>query len=408
MARAATSIPSTSIVSRPASIAWVLGQTLLIFGFTTLPTPLYGDYACNFGFSNLVLTLIYATYVAGTLSVLFLLGRLSDQIGRRPVALVAIAGSGLAGTLFLLANSAAWLFAARLVTGLAAGLSSGTVVAWLKELHSKNEAKTASRRTVAINVLGLGVGPLLCGLLARFTSIPLAAPYLVYLLLLALLAAGIARTEDTIQDRRPLARVELGIRVGVPEGIRAAFMAPAIANLVLYSMVGFYSALTPGLIAKTLHITSHAISGALISELFVLAAVTVYATAALSSRIAMLTGFVLMLPALGLMVLAEEAASLPALIAGTAFGGMALGTGYRGAIEVGNQIAPSDKRAELISMLFVCGNLGLSVPVIGVGLLAAATSPALADATFAGVTALFSLAGLGFGILAGEQKSTED
>jgi hypothetical protein len=403
MARAATSFPSATF-SRPGTIAWVLGQTLLIFGFTTLPTPLYGDYARSFGFSNLVLTLIYATYVAGTLSVLFLLGRLSDQVGRRPVALIAIAGSGLAAVLFLLADSAAWLFAARLVTGLAAGLSSGTVVAWLKELHSRNEAKAASRRTVAVNVLGLGVGPLLCGLLAEFTATPLAAPYLAYLVLLAVLVAGIMRTEDTIQDRRPLEKVDLGIRIGVPQGIRAAFMAPAIANLVLYSMVGFYSALTPGLITKTLHITNHAVSGMLISELFVVGAITVYATAMLSSRAAMLTGFILMLPALGLLVLAEKAASLPALMAGTAFGGAALGAGYRGAIEVGNQIAPSDKRAELISMLFVCGNLGLSVPVIGVGVLAAATSPALADTVFAAVTALFSLAGLGFGFFADGQK----
>jgi hypothetical protein len=92
---------------------------------------------------------------------------------------------------------------------------------------------------------------------------------------------------------------------------------------------------------------------------------------------------------------------------GTAFGGAALGVGYRGAIEVGNQIAPSDKRAELISTLFICGSLGLSVPVIGVGMLAAATSPALADTVFAGVTALFSLAGLGFGLFADGQKASQ-
>jgi hypothetical protein len=73
-------------------------------------------------------------------------------------------------------------------------------------------------------------------------------------------------------------------------------------------------------------------------------------------------------------------------------------------VEVGNQIAPPDKRAELISMLFVCGNLGLSVPVIGVGVLGAVAGPQLADMIFAGVTALLSVAGLGFGILAPGQK----
>jgi len=406
MPRATTAVPASGTLSRSASIAWALAQTLLIFGFTTLPTPLYGDYARTFGFSGLVLTLIYATYVAGTLTVLFLLGRLSDQIGRRPVALAAIAGTAIAAIIFLLAQGPTWLFAARLMTGLAAGLSSGTMVAWLKELHSRSEEKTASLRIVALNVLGLGAGPLLCGLLAEYSGIPMTAPYLVYLLLLAVLAAGIARSEDTVQDKKALDRVRLGLRVGVPRNIRAAFMAPAIANLVLYSMVGFYSALSPRLIADRLHITNHAASGALIAELFALAAVTVYISAGLRSRAAMLWGFVLMLPALGLLVTAERTASLPALMAGTAFGGAALGTGYRGAIEVGNQIAPSDKRSELISMLFVCGNLGLSVPVIGVGILTAATSPDLADMVFAAVTALFSLAGLGFGLFAGGPKKS--
>jgi hypothetical protein len=404
MAHVATHHAVFGTLSRSRSISVALAQILLMFGFTTLPTPLYGDYAREFHFSTLTLTLIYATYVAGTLSMLFLVGRLSDQIGRKPVALAAITLAIVSALLFITARSAVDLFAARLMTGIAAGLSSGTLVAWLKELHPEDQGKTASLRTVAINVLGLAVGPLLCGLLVQFAPLPLTTSYLVYIALLAALALGIARARDTVEQPRALADVSLKMRVGVPRGLRTAFMAPGIANLVLYSMVGFYSALTPGLIAKTLRITDHAVSGALIGELFLVGTAIVYLTAWLGSRAAMLWGFVLMLPALALLLTAEMFASLPALIAGTAAGGVALGMGYRGAVEVGNQIAPPDKRSELISMLFVCGNIGLSVPVIGVAVLGAATSPRLADMIFAGVTALLSLAGLGFGLFTGEQQ----
>lgn len=399
MARAAAQHSSSYSLTRAGSIAMALAQTLLMFGFTTLPTPLYGDYERQFGFSPLVLTLIYATYVAGTLSMLFVLGRLSDQIGRKPVALMAIVCAIVAAILFAMAQTTFMLFAARLATGIAAGLSSGTMVAWLKQLHGNDEAKTASLRTVAINVLGLGLGPLLCGMLAEYAPLPLVTPYLVYFALLLALMAGIAFAHDTVDQSRALADVTLKVRIGVPRALRAQFLAPGIANLVLYSMVGFYSALAPSLMAKTLHIASHAVSGALVAELFVMGAVMVYASGRLSSRTAMLLGFVLMLPALGLMMAAETLASLALLIAGTAFGGMALGAGYRGAVEVGNQIAPEDKRAELISMLFVCGNLGLAVPVIGIALLGQVTSPHQADMTFAGVTALLSLAGLASGLL---------
>lgn len=399
MARATAVFSDTRL--RNHSIVAALAQTLLMFGFTTLPTPLYGDYARAFQFSTLTLTLIYATYVAGTLGVLFLLGRLSDQIGRKPVALTAIILAAVAALLFMTARNAAGLFAARLATGFGAGLSAGTLVAWLKELHSGDEAKIASLRTVAINVLGLALGPLLGGFLVQYGPQPFVTPYLVYVALLGVLARSIAQAQETVGEIKPLRQVNFKVRIGVPRGVRAAFMAPGIANLVLYSMVGFYSALTPSLIAKTLHIANHAVSGALVGELFLVGAATVYLTAPLGSRTAMLAGFVVMLPTLGLLLAAERLSSLPALVAGTAAGGMALGMGYRGAIEVGNQIAPSDKRAELISMLFVCGNLGLAVPVIGVGLLGAATNPRLADTVFAGLTALLSLAGLGFGIFTG-------
>jgi hypothetical protein len=403
MARTATHHIISGTLSREGSILAVLAQTLLLFGLTTLPTPLYGDYAQAFHFSTLTLTLIYATYVAGTLGMLLLLGRLSDQIGRKPVALAAIALAILAALLFAVADRAL-LFCARLTTGVAAGLSSGTVVAWLRELHPDKEEKTASLRTVAINVLGLGFGPLLCGILIQFTPRPFVVPYLVYILLLIALAFAVVRAHDTVKQPKAPDRVTLRMRIGVPRGLRLAFMAPGIANLVLYSMVGFYSALTPGLIAKTLRITDHAAAGALVAELFLVGSAAVYVTGPLKNRSAMLTGFVLMLPTLALLVAAEIFASLPALVAGTAAGGIALGAGYRGAVEVGNQIAPPDKRAELISMLFVCGNLGLSVPVIGVGVLGAVAGPQLADMIFAGVTALLSVAGLGFGILAPGQK----
>jgi MFS family permease len=55
------------------------------------------------------------------LATLLLAGRASDDAGRRPVLLAAL-GSLMASTvLFMLASSAAWLFVARGLQGLATG-----------------------------------------------------------------------------------------------------------------------------------------------------------------------------------------------------------------------------------------------------------------------------------------------
>jgi MFS family permease len=71
-------------------------------------------YRQAFGFSDILLTLIYAAYVVGTVAAMCFFGRLSDQIGRRPVVLASLTVAALGAVIFLLANGTAWLFAARI------------------------------------------------------------------------------------------------------------------------------------------------------------------------------------------------------------------------------------------------------------------------------------------------------
>lgn len=63
-----------------AGVAYAFGVTML---GTTLPTPLYPAHEQEFGFANLMTTVIYAVYAAGVLTALVLLGRASDVLGRR-------------------------------------------------------------------------------------------------------------------------------------------------------------------------------------------------------------------------------------------------------------------------------------------------------------------------------------
>jgi MFS family permease len=80
----------------------VLGMAALYIGSTTL-TPLNPIYQREFGFSELTVTEIYAVYAVGNLTVLFLFGRVSDQIGRRPTALAALWITGISAACFLAA-----------------------------------------------------------------------------------------------------------------------------------------------------------------------------------------------------------------------------------------------------------------------------------------------------------------
>src|SRR5688572_31823763 len=92
-----------------AHVAAVIG--LALFASIT-PSPLYGTYRELWGFSPLVLTLVYATYAFGVLTTLILAGRLSDEVGRRPVLLVALGALMATTVVFMAAGSVEWLFVA--------------------------------------------------------------------------------------------------------------------------------------------------------------------------------------------------------------------------------------------------------------------------------------------------------
>src|ERR1700744_1146248 len=93
-----------------ALVAVVIG--LALFASST-PSPLYASYRELWGFSPVVLTLIYATYAFGVLASLMLAGRVSDEVGRRPLLITALTALMGATVLFMLADSVAWLFVAR-------------------------------------------------------------------------------------------------------------------------------------------------------------------------------------------------------------------------------------------------------------------------------------------------------
>jgi hypothetical protein len=86
------------------------------------------------------------------------------------------------------------------------------------------------------------------------------------------------------------------------------------------------------------------------------------------------------------------------MIAATSVCGVSAGLGYRGGVQVVNEIAPEDRRAEVVSSFFICCFIGNALPVIGVGIITAYSTMTLASAIFAGMIALFAVVALAFGV----------
>ena len=370
----------------------------VLYAGSTMITPLYPLYQRRFGLSDLTITLVYATYVVGNLGALFLFGRVSDQAGRRSVSLLVLAAA-LASTLcFLFASHSAWLFVARAASGLAIGVGAATATAWLAELHSGDDKAPASRLAAAVNLVGLGIGPLLTGLLAQFAPWPLHTVFVVYLVALLFTVGLTALARETVQARaRSVAQVSFAPRIGVPAKLRVAFVVPAVTAFATFALLGFFAALLPNLIANSMHLHSPALSGALVAELFAASAITVVATPKLTASTAMFAGLWLLPPSLALLLWAQVAGSLAVLVAATALCGIATALGFRGSLQEVNRIAPADQRAELLSAYLLCCYTGNSLPAVGIALLSTRVGHLWANVAFAVVSAGLALIALAVG-----------
>jgi MFS family permease len=372
-----------------AIVAACLG---VMFVGATLPTPLYPLYRHAFGFGTVTLALIYASYVLGNLLALLVFGRVSDQVGRRKVILPAIACAFVSTLAFAFATNPAWLFVARSLSGLGTGVVSGAATAWIAEIMGASRKRTATSWAVGANFIGLAAGSLLAGVLAQTAPWPLRLSYFVYLPVLAVFALLIRSAPETIaKPVRNIRELSLRPRFGIPAGIRARFVSPAVAAFATFALVGFYAAMIPGMLAESLHITAPLAAAGVVFELFIVAAAATVLTARLSARGALLIGLALLVPSVGLLVAAQVSSSMPLLLTATALAGISGALGYRGSLEIINKIAPDDRRSEVVSSYLVTVYSGNALPVIGVGILSAFAGSVTADVTFAALVAVLGV-----------------
>ena len=183
---------------------------------SVVPSPLYHTYALAWHFSPLTLTLVYATYAFGVLAALLLAGRVSDQVGRRPVLLVALAALMVSSALFIAAGATWWLFVARGVQGLATGTALSAASAALLDLHARRDPVSAGLANAVASCAGLGLGVLVSAVLVQAGTAPRTLPYVTLLVLLGTALAGAYWMPEPVRERTAFRLTPQ--RPGVPAG----------------------------------------------------------------------------------------------------------------------------------------------------------------------------------------------
>jgi MFS family permease len=367
-----------------AAAAFALAVTML---GTTLPTPLYVLYGQQFGFSELMITVIFATYAAGVIASLLLFGHLSDQVGRRRMLLPGLALSALGAVAFLLADGLPLLIVARVLSGLSAGIFTGTATATLVDLTPPERRGRATLVATLANTGGLACGPLVSGLLSQWAGSPLRLAFWVDIALIALAAIGIWAMPEPVAVRSRLRLRPQTLRV--PADMRAPFAQAALAGFAGFAVLGLFTAVAPAFLAQELDVTSRAAIGLVVFAVFAASTVGQAMLQLLPEEIAMPAGCLALIAGMGSLVLGLALSALALLVLGGVIAGFGAGMCFRAGLAVVNERAPADRRGGLASGFFVVMYVAISVPVIGEGLLAQVTGLRTAGLIFAaGVAAL--------------------
>jgi MFS family permease len=331
----------------------------------TLPTPLYVIYQSQWLFSSGVITLVFAAYAAGALAALLLAGRAADQVGRRPVLLAAIGLNAVSSLAFIFASSLGWLFAGRVLSGLSAGIVTGTATATLADMAGPALLRRASIVATVATTGGLGLGPLLAGSLAEFAPNPTVLVFQVHLVLLAFAALALAVVPETVPSPSRLVLRFAGFRI--PQLGRREFVAAGATGFAALALMGLFTALAPSFLGGVLHVTRPTIGGLVVFLLFGASTVTQIVVGRYPSHLNMRLGLGLFVLALALVVAALQQASLTFFLAATLVAGVAVGATFIGSLATANRLAPQEIRGQVVSTYFTFAYLGLTVPVIAVG-----------------------------------------
>jgi MFS family permease len=343
-----------------AAVAYAFAVTMLS---TTLPTPLYPLYRAQLGFSELTVTIVFATYAVGVLIALLAFGNSSDSVGRRMVLLPGLGVAVLSAIVFLTEADLPMLFVGRVLSGLSAGLFTGTATATLVDLAAEGNRARGSLVATLVNMGGLGLGPLLAGVIAQYGAAPLRVTYVIDLALLVPACVGVLLAPETVPERSPLRRPSLA----VPRQVRSIFVQAALTGFAGFVVLGTFTGVSPAAVTQLLHEDNLAVVGVVVFVVFAASAAGQVALRAVPTRVALPAGAaVLMIGAL-LIAFALDRESLALLVVGGIVAGLGQGLGFRAGMAAVNAATPSDRRAAVTSTFFVVLYIGISVPIVGIG-----------------------------------------
>src|SRR3954462_13470563 len=188
----------------PLSAAFVVAACSLVFVFAAAgtPIPLYNTYRAEAGITNADLGWVSVGYFVAAATSLLALGRLSDHLGRRPVAIAALASAALSCLILIGMRGMLPLLIARILQGLACGLGPTALGSYVVDSAPARPSWLPAVITGSAPMVGIPIGALACGALAEDVPAPRTLIYEIVATVLAICMVLVAFGPETMSPQR--------------------------------------------------------------------------------------------------------------------------------------------------------------------------------------------------------------
>jgi Major Facilitator Superfamily len=321
------------------------------------------------------------------LAALLTVGSLSDYIGRRPAILAALILNVVSMAMFMTADSATALIAARALQGFATGLATATLGAAILD-------NDRSRGPVLNSITafgGLTAGSLGAGILVTYAPDPRQLVYVVLLALSAVEALILWFMPETAQVRAG-AIASLRPHVNVPARASRAMVRVTPVTIATWALGGFYFSLMPALVRVATGATLPVVGGLVVSALTLSGAISVLLLKSALPRRMLSVGTVVLAAGVAITLAGVREQLVWLMLVGTVASGIGFGATFSGAMRTALPLAQTHERAELLAAFYVVGYLSFSIPAVLTGFAVPIVGLTAAAYVYGGVVIVMALA----------------
>lgn len=335
---------------------------------TALASPLYPIYQQFWQLMPSDITIIFVAYMFGCLTTLLFLGRTSNTIGyikTMQIGLVFII-FGLVFSIF--ATNTVLLCIGRFIIGIASGLMTTSALLGLIQTVPESHKHIAPQLSSIITAIGFGLGPLVGGGIAQFSSAPLVTPYIPIVIgsILCLISLFFLKA-----DHFKAQAFSFSPKLLRPEQKNhAEFWILCLAAFCVFAAFSLFASLSPSFLKDIVPWHGPLVSGIAITSILFISAFVQYFARSIVPTKCLSYGLLMSLSSLIILALCMWLKISVLFLLSDVLFGIGHGLTLIGAFGLIHSMTTVENRAAVMSTYLFMGYSGTIVPIIAVGYLA--------------------------------------